>query len=497
MKNAHLKLMSLFLLMGGFAFPAVSLAQEMVIDLADPASGEQGASNYAVDIIGSGFDETVTEVRFILNCGKKNCPDTGDIVVNQFNVETPTRISTNINILENAAVAKFDIAVRSSRGRGGKGTTYFGLKAFTVKVRPNQDLASCTDVFAPLGTCDCLFVHDVDGGIYNPVGDCSTSETLYVNDKRIHNGDPNNPFVLTAQPDGSGVFHGTSVIANGNLDVAGSGSHRGGVRGISFEFIDVPRGCGPGELRAAISLVLDYPMVADPRIPDPLGRNAFLRAWESTIQSDDDPLCYGIEVVRTQAYSDAYSAPGDPEPARDWKTITSENVIAPGSYVRAGIRYLGIMPSETINPPAVTDNVIGAPACDEADTAAAIEFGSFVAVDPLEQVEGVVENNVIDMTNDCVAGRTSYGIGINVYGEPGGSQTNIKFSKNVILGAMTAALVDANVVRINFSGNTFTGDGNNVTADTGILSAAQCTEFKGKPNKIKDFNQGEDHAGCP
>lgn len=141
MNRTYLRLPSVVLLVLGLAATNSAPAQEMMINSANPPDAEQGTSNLPVDIIGSGFDETVTEVRFKLHCAKNNCPDTGDIIVNQFEVDSSTVIKTTITVLPEATVADFDIEVTSSRGRGGKGTTYKGVKKFEVKLKPKGGFA--------------------------------------------------------------------------------------------------------------------------------------------------------------------------------------------------------------------------------------------------------------------------------------------------------------------------------------------------------------------
>jgi hypothetical protein len=70
----------------------------------------------------------------------------------------------------------------------------------------------------------------------------------------------------------------------------------------------------------------------------------------------------------------------------------------------------------------------------------------------------------------------------------------VKVNKNDIYGALIGVEVDSNVVEVNFSGNTLTGDGG---VGTGILSDAQCTRTKGKPNKISGYETDIDDTGCP
>ena len=161
----------------------------------------------------------------------------------------------------------------------------------------------------------------------------------------------------------------------------------------------VLRGCNSGEIESAVSNVLDDSL-PDPRIPDPVQRNSKLDVWRINISSEDDPLCYGIKIIREQSYTDAYSAPGDPLPAREFKILVGGNEISSGSYVKAGITSLGLMPSTHTNPPRVHLNTIGASSCDEAETAVAIQFGNHFPIDPTSNVIEEIEKNTIHMENN-------------------------------------------------------------------------------------------------
>jgi len=512
MNNIHLRLISIFLLVYGLAVSPAALAQDMVIEAASPEWGEQGDS-LPVTITGRGFDDTVDDVKFILHCGKKNCPDTGDIIVDDFVVNAGEgTITTEINILDTAQVASFDIVLRSTRGRGGKGTTFKGENKFSVKIKPNETMVNC-DIFAPKGSCTCMFSHGSEDNIYGMLGDCVTSETLYLTHMirtagTVQTTDPDGPvnLTLTAVNCGEeaehpqncegvlpGTFDGSSVIANVY--------HRARIRYIDIIIgEDVEAGCSGG-LASAISFVL-HEDLDDPAIPDPLSRNSVFLVWNVGIYSKGDPLCNGIEIIRTKGYTDKYSDP-DPIveefPAKDWKVSVAVNKISAGSYVEAGIVYLGMMPSETINPPAVVDNIVGGAACvDPSDPPdpIGILFGNLLALDAEELVEGVVEGNAIDMTGGCPGSKP---IGVQVVGDDAGIQTTAKVSKNEISGAFVGVEVDCNVVDVNISGNTLTGDSVSGDGDTGVDSYAQSTREKGKPNKIAgfDFNIIKDHDRCP
>jgi hypothetical protein len=299
-----------------------------------------------------------------------------------------------------------------------------------------------------------------------------------------------------------GEFSGSSVIANNY--------HRARVRYLDIAIGQgIKAGCEQGELHSAISFVLDAdtpdPTDSLPQdAPDPVNRNSLFFVADIGVYSEYDPLCNGVEVIRTQAYTDMYTIEPDSGedpiglPARDWKISVSNTEISPGSYIKSGITMLGMMPMQSINPPSVVNNTIWAAACEEGTdyyVAKAIHFGELTP-DPDNQIDGVVEGNTIDMADPC-ARSSSYTAGVLVGGDVSGKQTVVKVSKNDISGAFVGAEVDGYVVEVNFSGNKLTGDHQSGTGDTGIHSDAQCTLMKGKPNKIAGFDVDIDQLGCP
>jgi hypothetical protein len=532
MNSRHQRLFGILVLLLGLIASHVALALDIVIESATPETAEQGTLALDVTIAGTGFDNTVEDVQFLLPCTPEPCTGTpGGITVTKFKVRGSKKIIANINVSADAEVANFDIAM--TRGRGGKGTTFKGLNKFTVKLKPNQQLVSCDEIIeAPLGSCTCMFSWGGNENIYGLLDNCVTSETLRLKSmirtagsvqangtERLSitavlcsadNGSPGN----RQDCDGengvpTGTFSGSSVIENW--------FHRARVRYLDIRFDagafgDAPtRGCDTvnDDIQSAISFVLraDDPPdpdtdTPDPRDslpegnPDPINRNSFFGISEIGIYSKDDALCNGIEVIRTQGYTDKYTI--DPVhgevalPARDWKVGVANTEISPGSYGKAGIVMLGMMPMESINPPYVNSNTIGAAACEDSYPVG-ILLGDLTP-DPVNQIEGVVESNTIDMTSDCDDTEPA---GVLVIGDAGGTQTTAKVSKNDISGAYVGIEADGNVVDINFSGNTLTGDGETGSGDTGIFSDAKCTGTKGKPNKITDFDTDINDAGCP
>ena len=511
MKIMHLHSLSIFVTALALTAPNMVLAQEdIVINSAAPSSAEQGAPNLPVEVSGTGFDDTITDVKFILHCNKKNCPDTGDIVVNNWTRNGATSITTNITVLPEAPIASFDIVMKTSRGRGGKGTTYKGINKFSVKVRPNQAVVSCDD-FAPGGTCNCLFVSNEQDNIYEMQDNCQTSETLMISGQIRTAGSVQTSgterLTLTAvncdpNLDGSTYvcpnqgFNGTSIVANA--------THNAMVRYIIFEFDgDVSRGCDPtDDIYSAISFVLDTTLPNGEPFPDPRdderGSTSLLQVWNTTIDSGFDPLCNAIEIIRTPDYTAEFVGLADELPAVDWKVNVQESWIKSGSYVETGILYQGILKwgDNITNPPLIYGNTIGSPACETPDAAIAILIGPTFNLDPIFQVETLVQNNTITMGNTCTGPAESFGTGVLIVGEPIDNQTTAAISNNDISGAFIGVLIDGTVNKANFKGNTLTGDNVDASGDIGICSNITIGT-KGKPNSIQDYSTPTIVGACP
>lgn len=140
MINIHLRSLNILTMMLGLLFSHTAAAQKIQVTSADPASGIQGTSaDYIVEITGNGFGDDIDEVIFLLPCDEEGCDDnTGGISQKPFTVKSNKKITVPINLL-NAEIADFDIRVSSStRGRGGKGTTFRALKLFKVKPKPKS-----------------------------------------------------------------------------------------------------------------------------------------------------------------------------------------------------------------------------------------------------------------------------------------------------------------------------------------------------------------------
>lgn len=502
----------LFLLLTLIPAPTV-LAQDITIDSADPSSTEQGTFGQPISIRGSGFDKSVKEVKFLIHCEEANCvDDPGGIMVTGFSIISDKEITATIDVSESARLSQFDVAM-STRGRGGKGTTFRSAAIFEVTLRPNQQLVLCDELLEnPLGSCTCKFSWDGNENIYGLLDNCVTSETLKLKSmirtagSAQANGterlsitavlcDPSNGQVCDAAGVAEGTFKGSSVIANA--------FHRARVRYVDIVIgAGVSDGCNGEEFQSAVSFVLDEttpdPTTTLPQeAPDPINRNSLFFVGDIGIYTEPgQPLCSGIELIREQGYTQKYTP--DPDTgleARDWKIIVSNNEISAGSYVEAGIVMLGMMPMESINPPNVFGNTIENAACGSSEPVGVL-FGDFTP-DPENFIEGVVESNTIDMAGGCVDAKP---VGVQVLGDTGGTQTSVKVNKNSISGAFIGVYADCNVVEAGFSGNTLTGDAA-VEDDIGIFSDAQSTSTKGKPNKWRFYAPDDElidtRNGCP
>src|SRR5210317_1490837 len=144
MNTRYQATVGILILLSGLLIPAALSAQEIVIESANPSEAEQGTI-LEVAINGDGFDKTVKEVKFLVHCEQPCADDTGGVAVNSFQVNNSKKITATVNVAAQAKLSSYDIAL-STRGRGGKGTTYRFENLFTVKLRPNQQLLSCGEV---------------------------------------------------------------------------------------------------------------------------------------------------------------------------------------------------------------------------------------------------------------------------------------------------------------------------------------------------------------
>jgi hypothetical protein len=104
----------------------VGAAQAQVkVTSADPPSAVQGTTALDVAIGGSGFDNG-SQVRFLVT---GSSTDTGGVEVTKVVYVGPKKLIATINVAPGATVSQFDIEVKTSSDRKGKGTTLFKVEA--------------------------------------------------------------------------------------------------------------------------------------------------------------------------------------------------------------------------------------------------------------------------------------------------------------------------------------------------------------------------------
>ena len=94
---------------------------EITVTAATPAAAEQGVIELDVEISGSGFDTSVEAVFLV--AGSET--ETADIVVLSNTYSNPKKMTSRISISDTALIGDYDIEIRSSSGRRGKGNTLF------------------------------------------------------------------------------------------------------------------------------------------------------------------------------------------------------------------------------------------------------------------------------------------------------------------------------------------------------------------------------------
>jgi len=121
---AGLTVSFLLLVLVGAGAPAPALAQDIQVNSADPASAPQGTVNLNVTIKGKGFKRGAGAQFFVTGMS-----DSGGITVNSTSFVSQSQLVANIDIADNAEIAKFDIQVKNADGRTGKGTELFAVVA--------------------------------------------------------------------------------------------------------------------------------------------------------------------------------------------------------------------------------------------------------------------------------------------------------------------------------------------------------------------------------
>lgn len=102
----------------------VEAAPPVKVTAADPSSASQGTLSLDVAVSGSGFDSSAA-VSFQV-AGTTN---PGGVTVKRVNVIGSNKLIATIDVADTAVVSKFDIEVKLSGGRKGKGTSLFAVQA--------------------------------------------------------------------------------------------------------------------------------------------------------------------------------------------------------------------------------------------------------------------------------------------------------------------------------------------------------------------------------
>ena len=111
-------------------------AQAVTVDSVVPSSAEQGTVGLEVEISGNGFDSSAAVDFFVTGTTSP-----GGITVKSIKVRGSRKIIATIDVDLAAFVADFDIEVRLSNGRKGKGTTLFKVQA-KANAKPSDEYTS-------------------------------------------------------------------------------------------------------------------------------------------------------------------------------------------------------------------------------------------------------------------------------------------------------------------------------------------------------------------
>src|SRR5437762_4329884 len=115
------------------------MSAQIQVDSATPNAAPQGTVTLDVAITGNGFKKGATAQWFIT--GTTN---PGGVTVNSTAFKGSTQLTANITVAADATISGFDIVVKNTDGRTGKGTDKF---AVTVKGTP----IGCSTTGTPSG----------------------------------------------------------------------------------------------------------------------------------------------------------------------------------------------------------------------------------------------------------------------------------------------------------------------------------------------------------
>ncbi len=278
----------------------------VLVNDVEPYEVEQGY-NDSVVISGENFDAGST-VRFLVS----GTQDDSQIAVGAATYNPDGTLSADIVVDPNALVSQYDVEVRTSSGRRGKGTSLF-----SVKLKPGEFTIACDEFFGlPDGTCteeggngDCLLtgIQATETGMQF-TQNCDTRAMLKI---------PLGFRIL----DGQGFR--LNLVAPWSGEHAGLSHSEGGVRIANFVVgvtdPGVAGGCGlAGGVQTAILIDPDQPFFGLPRP----------QAAENLIVTDNGArFCNAIENVGSDPSIRVPRFAGG----------IAANTIMPDSYERAGI----------------------------------------------------------------------------------------------------------------------------------------------------------------
>ena len=156
----------LVLIAGVSAFPATAQIQ---IDSANPSAAPQGTINLDIAITGKGFQKGAQAQWFVT--GTTN---PGGVTVNSTTFKGSTQLTANITVAQDAVIGGFDILVKNTNGRTGKGTDKF---AVTAKGTP----VGCSTSATPTG-----FILVAQLNTVQPNGEALITTLRWGNAVRVH-----------------------------------------------------------------------------------------------------------------------------------------------------------------------------------------------------------------------------------------------------------------------------------------------------------------------
>jgi len=145
-----------------------SAQAQVLVNSADPPSAPQGTLSLDVTVSGNGFDSSA-QVDFLVS-GTTN---PGGITVRRVKVTGPKKLIATIDVADTAVIEKFDIQVRLSGGRKGKGTSLFAVVAKVSNdpcAAPLIDFPAFTFRGPSETTEEVIYVADANGTCIREIG---------------------------------------------------------------------------------------------------------------------------------------------------------------------------------------------------------------------------------------------------------------------------------------------------------------------------------------